>query len=94
MATESHIRSRLLAACHGFLAVASDGPVGQVERPLFAPDSDEPDYIVLRTGKLFPRRPIVAAPLVEGVDPDRHVVYVRLTAEQIDRLPENLPLAI
>jgi hypothetical protein len=87
-------RTRALAACHGFLAIASDGPVGRVERPLFPPDCDEPDYLVLRTGKLRGRRPVVAAPLVEGVDPRRHLVFIRATGRQITHLPEHLPLAV
>lgn len=73
---------------------AEDGTVGLVETPLFPPDESEPDFLVLRVGRLHPRRPIVSAALVEGVDPEAKVVYVRGRREEIQRLPEHLPLAI
>ena len=84
-----------LASCSGFVVVASDGRVGEVEMPLFPPDSSEPDYLVLRSGGLLSlRRPLVATELVEEVDPRRQRIRVRGTRREIESLPERLPLAI
>ena len=56
-----------LGRCHGYLAVANDGPVGTVETPLFPPDVDEPDYIVVRIQQgLRSRLPVVTAALVSS----------------------------
>ena len=84
-----------LASCNGYVVEASDGPVGEVETPLFPPDRSQPDYLVLRVGgPLGVRRPVLAAALVEHVDSRRRLVRVRGTKGQIERLPEQLPLAI
>jgi hypothetical protein len=40
-----------LACSHGYLVVGRDGPLGVVETPLFPPEGDEPDYLVLRRRK-------------------------------------------
>jgi hypothetical protein len=84
----------VLANCHGFRAVASDGLAGAVETPLFDADDSEPDYLIIRvrTG-LRLRRPVVPAVLVEAVDPERRLVYLRGSTAEIARLPEHLPLA-
>ena len=89
-----HDTAILLARAGGFVIEAEDGTVGLVETPLFPPDETEPDFLVLRVGRLHPRRPIVSAALVEAVDPNAKVVYVRGRREDIRRLPEHLPLAI
>jgi hypothetical protein len=88
------IVKRLLAASHGFTVVASDGLAGEVETPLFPPDSDEPDYLVIGVGSVRRRRPVVSTVLVERVDADRRLVFVRVQAKVLSRLPEHLPLAI
>jgi len=85
---------RGLAWCHGFVAVASDGPVGEIERPLFPPDQDEPDYLIVRVGNLLGRKPVVATGLVESVDLRRKLVFLRGSGAEIIALPEHLPLAI
>ena len=89
-------RSRLaLAFCSGFEAEAADGPVGVVETPLFPPSGDAPDFLILRTGgPLRHRRPVVAIALVEDVDPTARVVRFHGSKQEIERLPEHLPLAI
>ena len=85
----------ILASCSGFVVEASDGRVGEVEMPLFPPDRSEPDYLVLRAGGILRlRRPLVATELVEEVDPARQRIRVRGTRDQIESLPERLPLAI
>jgi hypothetical protein len=84
----------LLALSGGFAVVADDGVVGVVETPLFPPDGTEPDFLVLRIGRLHPRRPILSATLVEHVDRDARRVRVRGSRDDIERLPEHLPLAI
>jgi hypothetical protein len=89
------IRGNALATCNGFVVVASDGRVGEVEMPLFPPDSSEPDYLVLRAdGFLSLRRPLVATELIEAVDLRRRRIRVRGTKADIQSLPERLPLAI
>jgi hypothetical protein len=40
------------------------------------------------------RRPVLAVALVEHVDSRRRLVRIRGTKGQIERLPEQLPLAI
>jgi hypothetical protein len=83
----------LLARSHGSLVVASDGLVGEVETPLFPPDADEPDYLLVnRQRRLRSRRPVVPVALVRHVTPG--VVFLRATSDEVDRLPEHLPIAI
>ncbi|HET7572608.1 MAG TPA: hypothetical protein VFJ77_08065 [Gaiellaceae bacterium] len=84
----------LLSLSSGFAVEASDGVVGIVETPLFPPDETTPDFLILRVGRLHPRRPVVAAALVESVDPRSRVVRVRGRRDEIAGLPEHLPLAI
>lgn len=83
-----------ISRSHGFLAVATDGPCGAVETPLFPPDGGEPDFLVVRLGdRVRPRFPIVSTALVAEVDADREVVRLALSRAEVTRLPEYLPLA-
>jgi hypothetical protein len=85
-----------LADAQGFLAVASDGQLGEIEMTLAPPErAGEPDYLVVRRGS-FPRtrHPVVSATLVEEIDPDRRLVYLRGRVEQLAAFAEQLPLAI
>lgn len=84
----------VLAHSHGFLAIATDGPVGTVEQPVFPPDRGEPDFLVLSIGRFLRRRPVVSVELVERVDPARRLIYLRGRAKRLARMPERLPLAI
>ena len=84
----------LLALSSGFLVEASDGEVGVVETPLFPPDESAPDFLVVRVGRLHPRRPVISAALVERVDVHARVVHVRGNRRELADLPEHLPLAI
>jgi hypothetical protein len=85
----------LLALCSGFSVEARDGPVGVVETPIFPPDEASPDFLVLRVGgRVHPRRPVLAAALVESVDARNRVLHVRANRRDILHLPEHLPLAI
>ena len=93
MQTTRAIAEQRLAVSHGFLVVASDGPIGEVETPLFPPDADEPDYLVIRTGARR-RRPVVSTALVDHVDAARRLVFLRGSGKEIASLPEHLPLAI
>ena len=84
-----------LAFCSGFDVVADDGHVGVVETPLFPPSGDEPDFLIVRTGgPLRHRRPVVAIALVDSVDPTERVVRLQGSKDEIEHLPEHLPLAI
>jgi hypothetical protein len=84
----------LLALASGYRVEADDGPIAVVETPVFPPDAAEPDFLVLRVGRLHPRRPIVSVAIVEHVDPEARVVRVRGRRGDIQRLPEHLPLAL
>jgi hypothetical protein len=87
---------RALADSGGFLAVASDGHLGEIEMTLVPPEREgEPDYVVVRRGR-FPRtrHPVVPAALIEEIDPRRRVVYLRGRVEQLAAFSERLPLAI
>ena len=85
----------VVARCHGFIAVASDGVVGEIETPLFPPGADEPDYLIIRLARaLRPRLPVVWAGLVQEVDAERRLVYLDATREEIRHQPEHLPLAV
>jgi hypothetical protein len=84
----------ILSLASGFTVEASDGVVGVIETPLFPPDETAPDFLVLRVGRLHPRRPILPAALVEHVDLAARIVRVRARRDEILRLPEHLPLAI
>jgi hypothetical protein len=86
---------RRLALCSGFSALAADGCVGTVERPLFPPDRDEPDFLVVSARRRLRRRhPVVAVDLVEAVDYRARRVYLRGTVDCLGALPEALPLAL
>jgi hypothetical protein len=83
-----------LASCNDYLVDAIDGPVGEVETPLFPPNGSEPDYLLLRVdGPKGVRRPVVTTALVEEVDAEQRLVRLQLTRDQIAVLPEDLPLA-
>jgi len=84
----------VLCRCHGYLAVAADGVCGVVETPLFPPDSGEPDYLIVKTGgRIRPRYPVVSMALVTAVDPERELVLLSASKDELQRLPERLPLA-
>jgi hypothetical protein len=84
----------LLALSSGFSVEAADGEVGVVETPLFPPDETAPDFLVVRVGRLHPRRPVLSAALVERIDLQKRVVHVRGSRRELADLPEHLPLAI
>ena len=84
-----------LARCHGFTAVAGDGPFGEVETLLFPLDSAEPDYLVVRAsdGARQVRRPVVPAALIDAVNRGQRVVRFRGSAAELTDLPQSLPVA-
>jgi hypothetical protein len=84
-----------LARSRGFLAIASDGHLGQIEMTLAPPEREEADYLVVLTRRFLRfRHPVVSAELVEEIDPDRRLVYLRGRVDQLAEFPERLPLAI
>jgi hypothetical protein len=93
MPTQDIVKRRL-AASHGYAVVASDGLMGEIDTPLFPPDSDEPDYLVVKIGAIRRRRPVMSTVLVDHVDAARGLVYVRGRGDELAQLPEHLPLAI
>jgi hypothetical protein len=80
-----------LSCSHGYVVVADNGPLGVVETPLFPPGRDEPDYLVVRQAS-GARHPVVPVSLVESAEPG--LVRLAASVEEIDRLPEDLPLAL
>jgi hypothetical protein len=83
-----------LASCNDYLVEASDGHVGTVETPLFPPEGSEADYLVIRVaGSSRGRRRVVTTALVKDVDPKRRLIRLRVTKDELERLPEDLPLA-
>jgi hypothetical protein len=83
-----------LASCNDYLVEATDGEVGTVETPLFPPEGSDADYLVLRVaGFSEARRRVVPAALVKDVDSRRRLVRLRVTKAELDRLPEDLPVA-
>ena len=85
---------RALSHSHGFAAVGSDGDLGVVERPVFPPSSPRADYLIVRTQRpgCRVRRPVIAVGLVEAVDSEDRVVRFRATVQELEHLPESLPL--
>lgn len=84
-----------LAQCEGYQVLAYDGLVGDVERPLFPPDGNEPDYLVVRVrGRIRGRVPVVSTALVLAIDSARRLIWVRGYRDRIAGLPEHVPLAI
>lgn len=82
-----------LACSHGYLVVGRDGPVGVVATPLFPPGGDGPDYLVLRRRKrMRASHPVVHVSLVRSAEPG--LVRLAATSDEVDRLPEGLPLTI
>jgi hypothetical protein len=82
---------RALTSCHGYRVRAEDGVLGEVETPLFPPDSDVPDYLVVRTGAGEER--LVAVASVAAVDACRRLVRLDGSVEELSRLPSWLPVA-
>jgi hypothetical protein len=83
-----------LSRCHGYLVVADNGWLGDVETPLFGSDAGEADYLVVRThvdGRV--RRALVPASLVRRVDVEDALVHVRGNVWELSRFPSSLPAA-
>jgi hypothetical protein len=81
-----------LRSCHGYLVIARDGTLGEVETPVFPPGWDEPDYlIVTERADGWVKRPIPVS-LVRDVDAARRVVYVDSVLGELAELPRSLPL--
>lgn len=86
---------RALSRSHGFAAFGSDGELGIVETPIFPPSSSRADFLLVRTKRpgRRPRRPVIAVALVHSVDSAARVVRFRATVDELEHLPETLPLA-
>jgi hypothetical protein len=85
-----------VTSCHGYEAVADDGSAGVVETSLFPPGCDEPDYLVILVrprGRLFPRFPVVPTALVVGIDHDARRIRLAGRRNDIERLPEQVPVS-
>jgi hypothetical protein len=86
---------RSLSRCHGFAAVGADGPLGRVDTPVFPPRSPVPDFLIVRTNRAGrrSRRPVIPVARVAAVDEATRVVVLSGTVDELEHLPEYLPLA-
>jgi hypothetical protein len=83
-----------LAACHGYMVLAEDGWLGDVETPLFGSDSSEPDYLAVRMRvDGLTRRALVPATLVCRVETGARLIHLAGAIRELTRLPGTLPLA-
>jgi hypothetical protein len=71
--------------------LASDGRVGRVAA-LVTTEAHEPRYVVVRTGRLWRRHPVIAIDLIDNVSADG--IVVRGERRALIQLPESLPLVI
>lgn len=69
----------------GYRVRARDGDAGAVERIVVDPAGREPEYIVVRSGRLRRERRVVPVSLVSGVDDG--VVSLDVAREALDRFP-------
>lgn len=90
--TDSDMRN-LLARCNGFVALASDAPLGEVETPVFAADCDEPDYLLVRLSEAGGGTAIVPTSLVAIVEAEPRLLILRASLAEVLELPARLPVA-
>jgi hypothetical protein len=83
----------LLARCNGFLALASDAPLGEVETPVFAADCDEPDYLLVQLSQAGGGTAIVPTSLVAIVEAEPRRLVLRASLAEVLQLPARLPVA-
>jgi hypothetical protein len=77
----------------GDAVLADDGFVGRIDQVVCTEDGVLA-YLVVATGWVLRRRyPVVASPLVVGVDRSRGLIRLLASCEAIKRLPETLPAA-
>jgi uncharacterized protein YrrD len=84
--TREHPTARRFEIRTGVPVVAGDDEIGQVDRVVVQPGSGEVAGIVVRKGLILRRDVFIPIEAVEDADED--VVRVRLSREEIDRLPE------
>lgn len=76
-------------ACHGFAVVGADGHIGTVETPLFPPDCNDPDFLVVRVSDgSEARRLMVPTALVQRIDASAQIVRIQRTRDDLLRLPD------
>lgn len=89
---------RSARALAGYAVRASDGEIGQVSELYFDDASWEVRYVVVDTARWLPgRKVLLPAAAVTGVRPDRGVVDVALTRDQVRRGPpreSDLPIVL
>ena len=70
----------------GFAVADSSGrTVGRVEAPLFGREPDVPDALAVRSGHLLHRHYIVPREAIRVIDPDAHVIALRLERKRLKR---------
>jgi hypothetical protein len=83
----------LLARCNGFLALASDAPLEEVETPVFAADCDEPDYLLVRLSHAGGGTAVVPTSLVAIIEAEPRRLKLRASLAEVLQLPARLPVA-
>jgi uncharacterized protein YrrD len=66
--------------------LCTDGPAGTVERVLTAGDSDRVTHLIVRRDALLPRDVAVPADLITSTD--EQAVYLSISRDELDHLPE------
>jgi hypothetical protein len=83
----------LLANRNGFLALASDAPLGEVERPLFAAEYDGPDYLLVRLSPAGGRTAVVPTSLFAIVELDLRRLIFRASLAEVLQLQATLSVS-
>lgn len=73
---------------HGDSVEASDGHIGRIDELLIDPQTNEITHLVLREGHFWNKRDVTIS--VKNIDRiEEHIVYLKLTKQQIEALPER-----
>ncbi len=87
-ADEERLRPGQVTLEKGSHVEATDGRVGRVDEFIVNPDDGHISHIVLKQGHLFGQKEI-SIPVSEIDRIDTNVVYLRLSKDAIDKLPEG-----
>jgi uncharacterized protein YrrD len=73
---------------HGDAIHARDGEIGRVDEILFDDEQWTVRYLIVDTGHWLQGRKVLIAPIALGaLEPDRHILNVNLTRDQVEGSP-------